>query len=108
MKRHFSTDDETGAVEVFHFDDATHQATIQTTMDVEPIIEQNKKMMNQGDSGYSPSREMKRIASIPNEVLMTWQMRYGVDVLKKENVHLLKRLLNDPEWKYLRTAPGRF
>jgi hypothetical protein len=34
------------------------------TQDVEPIIKRNKYLQNDGD-GYSPSRELRRAASIP-------------------------------------------
>lgn len=106
MKRHFDTDPLTGAVETFHYDETTHDITIQTSNDVQPVIDDNKRMLNDGTDGYTPSRDMKRVASIPMEVLMAWKQKYGVDVMRREHEPLLRRLLNDPDWKYLRTAPG--
>jgi hypothetical protein len=49
----------------------------------------------------------RKVASIPNAVAMIWLTRYGVDVFKKDHEPAVRRLLNDPEWRHLRTAPGR-
>ena len=95
-----------GVIERLHHDETADKFSIQTTADVEPIIEANKAAKTSGD-GYSPSRELKRIASIPPSVQLLWIERYGVDPLKKGNERLLKRLLNDPEWAHLRTSGGR-
>lgn len=75
--------------------------------DVTQAIEENKRARSAGD-GYSPSRELRRVASIPVAVQFEWIRRYGADPLAKGNEKLLRRLLNDPEWAYLRTSPGRF
>lgn len=106
MKRVFDRDALTGATEVFHYDEMTADITLETVNDVEPIINDNKRLLTQGDDGYSPSRDIRRVASIPMEVLLLWKQKYGVDVMLKRNEPLLRRLLNDPDWKYLRTAPG--
>lgn len=74
--------------------------------DVTPALEANKRLACAGD-GYSPSRDLRRIASIPTIVQLAWIDRYGVDPLAKGNEGLLRRLLNDPEWRHLRTSPGR-
>lgn len=77
------------------------------SQDVEPILAANARRRLDGD-GYSPSRELRRIASIPAVVQIEWIRRYGVDPLAKGNEPLLRRLLNDPEWRHLRAGPGRF
>lgn len=96
----------TGIREDLIFDDAENKVILHRYADVEPIIDQNKRMFTHND-GYSPSREWKRVARIPIAVQLEWIQKYGVDPLKKGNEQLLKRLLNDPDWVYLRTAPGR-
>lgn len=114
MKRHFDADPWTGEVETFHFDEITGRAAIQTISDVQPVIDSNKRLLNQGDTGYSPSRELKRIASIPMNVLMAWNQQLGIDLNKQSPFAILKdrkvlaRFLNDPDWAYLRTATGRY
>jgi hypothetical protein len=74
--------------------------------DVGPALEANKRALLGGD-GYTPSRDLRRVASIPPLVQLLWIERYGADPLRRGNEDLLRRLLNDPEWAHLRTAPGR-
>lgn len=105
MKRLFDIDAETGTREIFHYDELTQQATIETVTDAEPVLNVNKALYNDGD-GYSPSRELKRAASIPMGVVLLWHQRYGVDVFNRDHTEKVRRLLNDSEWRYLRTAPG--
>lgn len=102
----FDRDPLTGAEEFFHFDDDKGAFTIETRADVEPLIDLNKRRFNDGTNGWTEHRDMKRIASIPPEIIVLWKQRYGVDVFDKNHKGALKRLLNDPEWRYLRTAPG--
>ncbi len=78
-----------------------------STQDVEPILDLNKAAFNDGTMGYTPSRDMRKIAEIPLVVAEKWRNELGVDVFDKNHAPAVKRLLNDPEWLYLRTAPGR-
>lgn len=79
-----------------HFDIAYQQ-------DVEPIIEANKISMNHG----THSKEFRKMATIPPIVEMLWRKKYGIDIYNPNHREGVKRLLNSPEWSYLRTAPGR-
>ena len=74
------------------------------TQDVEPILDHNKRLMTSGD-GYSPDRTLRRAASIPNAVVVQW-LAEGVDVRKREHWPEVRKRLNSPEWRHLRTAPG--
>ena len=78
--------------------------------DVAPILERNKAMATQND-GYSKSRELRRVASIPYGVMLKWLHEDGFwamdadkdpDIAKK-----LAEKLNSSEYMYLRTAEGR-
>lgn len=80
--------------------------TVHSSQDVETALDLNKAMANHND-GYSPSREMRRAAHIPNIVLLQWRQEIGSDPLAPENRAWLLRRLDDPDWRYLRTAPGR-
>lgn len=80
------------------------------TQDVAPRLELNKQMATHND-GYSPSRELRRVASIPYAIGIKWLNEEGwwfmdaghdPDVAKK-----LAAKLNDAEYAYLRTAEGR-
>ena len=89
---------------VFHGDGSF---ALRRSQDVAPALEANKRLQGAGD-GYTPSRDLRRVASIPTVVQFEWIRRCGVDPLARGNEALLRRLLNDPDWRHLRTAPGAF
>mgnify|MGYP006893822174 CR=1 FL=1 len=97
-------DSHAGVVTNFHYDEMTDTSTISREQDVEAILENNKALQTHND-GYSPSREMKRVASIPMVIdgtkyvsrsniwfllvkrqgylLIIWKKNYSTRVLKK-------------------------
>lgn len=93
-----------GVVEHLVFDDADRKIHLQRTSDVTANIEQNKREFNDASRGRDGLGD--KVASIPMGVALTWLERYGVDVFNRNHWPAVKRLLNDPEWRYLRTAPG--
>lgn len=78
--------------------------------DVAPMLEQNKQMATHND-GYSQSRELRRVASIPYGVGLKWLNEEGwwfMDASKDPDVaKKLAAKLNSSEYLYLRTAEGR-
>lgn len=98
---------EDGGAEVFHFDEAEQTFAIQYTADVEPVIEYNKARQADGTGGWNAARDMRHVARIPVWVIMHWVKTYGVDPTMKGHEALLFRLLNDPEWRWLRVGEGR-
>jgi hypothetical protein len=74
--------------------------------DVEPLLEANKALAASGD-GYSPSRELRRAASIPMAIVEKWKNELGVDVFNPDHRPAVRKLLNSNEYAFLRTAPGR-
>lgn len=97
--------DGTGAQEFFGIDEYTGEIVIKRDYDVGVVLEENKRRQNLND-GYSPSRDLQHVASIPIGVVQLWIKTYGVDPTAKGQEVLLARLLNDPEWKWLRTGRG--
>ncbi len=77
---------------------------IKTSQDVEPILDQNKERANFHD-GYSPSRELRQVASIPNIIVHKW-LREGVNVYDENDWPEVKRRLNSSEYLSLRTSHG--
>ena len=85
------------------------------SLDIEPIIENNKKLFNQND-GYSPDKGLKRIASIPVVILEIWCKEYHKDQNKgnwfelpqETQKKILKEKLNSSEFRYFRTSEGKF
>lgn len=74
--------------------------------DVEPLLELNKALATSGD-GYTPSRDLRRAASIPMAIIEKWRNELGVDVFNPDHIGAVRKLLNSSEYLYLRTAPGR-
>jgi hypothetical protein len=75
---------------------------IRNAQDAAPIVEDNKRLLAEGGDGYSRSRNLRRVASIP---LVLW-----LDLGKKGILRDRRRLrawLNDPDNRFFRTAPGR-
>ena len=94
-----------GITETLHFDDAERTFSLLRSQDAEPIIDANKRAQTSGD-GFSPSRELRRVASIPPLVHQVWKQQWGVDPLLPANHDLLRRLLNDPDNRFLRVSEG--
>jgi|TARA_X000001388_G_scaffold8261_1_gene5114 hypothetical protein len=80
-----------------------------------PILEHNKKLYTQND-GYSPDKSLKRVATIPTLVLEVWAKEYNGDqnkgnwfgLPKDVQTKILREKLNSSDYKYFRTAPGKF
>ena len=97
--------DPTGILTRFVAEESDDTVTVERVQDVEPILEHNKRLYTMND-GYSPDRTLRRVASIPNTVIEQW-MKEGVNIFDKNAKEAIRRKLNDPQWLYLRTAPGR-
>jgi hypothetical protein len=89
------------------YDPVEDELTVVSTQDCEPTIELNKKLYNDGTGGYGPTREWRRVASIPNIILEKWLKEEGIRYWDSEDTHKLAAKLDDPEWRFLRTAPGK-
>ena len=86
--------------------------TIKKTENTNPFLQNNKRLYNQ-DNGYSKSKDLKRVASIPPIVLQIWAKEYNgtnnwFAIPQEERKKILKIKLNSNEYRYFRTAPGRF
>lgn len=59
------------------------------------------------NDGYSPSKEFRRAASIPPLIVEKWWNEEGIDVYNDEHWDAIAKKLDDPQYAFLRTAPGR-
>jgi hypothetical protein len=81
-------------------------AVVHSQFDSQPILEHNKVLATAND-GYSPTRELRRVASIPLALIYKWKVEEGWDALDPACADKLRQKLNSSEYLYLRTAPGR-
>ena len=85
------------------------------SLDVSPILENNKRLYTQND-GYSPDKGLKRVATIPTIILEIWTKEYHkdqnkgnwFDLPKEVQQKILREKLNSSDYRYFRTASGRF
>jgi hypothetical protein len=107
LKKILDHDPLTGVTEIFHYDHVTKNVHIESRQDVAPILDQNNELRN--DDEYSKNgikNEMWHFATIPIIVQLKWLNEYGAenDPMRKGNEKLLFRLLNSPEWRYLKAT----
>ena len=87
------------------------KVVIERNIDYKPIVEHNKKLYTE-NNGYSKSKDLKRVASIPTLVLEIWTKEYNGDsnwfaLPSDVQKQILKKKLNSSEFQFFRTAPGR-
>lgn len=76
---------------------------VDRVQDVEPILEGNKARQIEGPDRKS---ELRHIATIPNVIIEKWLLEDGVPFMRMngpEFAKFVRRKLDDPDWKYLRT-----
>lgn len=70
------------------------------------ILEENKAMYNHND-GYTPSRDIQRVGRIPLVVIEEYRAQ-GVNLYDPEWEWVLQRVMDNPDYRFFRTAPGHF
>ena len=91
-------------------DDMEGKIITKEEVDITPHLDHNKKLLNLND-GYSKSRDLKRVASIPTLALSVWAKEYNGSnnwfALPPEVQNkILKTKLNSNEFQYFKTAEG--
>lgn len=103
--------DSFGVKEEFAVDPETGKCYVKRTFAPETwdILRQNQALQNAGWDGYSGDKDkaFKHVASIPLQIVELWTEMFGVNPVEPGNEALLTRLLNDPEWAWVRTSRGR-
>jgi|TARA_R100000963_G_C4614437_1_gene83799 hypothetical protein len=97
-----------GVISEFHYDHSSDLTTVKMVQDVEPIVENNKDLRSQG-KGYTPSKDLRHVASIPLVIVEQWIKEDGVNFMtlpKHEKSVYLRRKLADPDNRAWRTSEG--
>jgi len=107
MKRSLGKDPLTG-IESFHvYDPMTDITHIEEVQDVEPILNRNKNLANTNHSSDGIKNSWWHAATIPNIVIAKWLNEEGIDFFNKDHWPAVKRKLDDPDYRYLRTGTGK-
>ena len=94
----------TGSKSIFEYDGSDGTFRVHEITDVSPTIEQNKLSQNDGTGGWNDDKSFRHVARIPPAIVEMWRLIYGVDVMNRDHWPAVKRLLNDPDWKNIRSA----
>lgn len=77
----------------------------ETRQDCTPILDANKEVQNHA-SGWNADRSMRHVARIPFIIMEKWRNELGVDYWNPDHQDKVDALLNDPDWRWLRTGAG--
>lgn len=99
-RRLLDFDQATGIAEWYNYDHATGDITVESTQDVQAIVEHTKRLANDTPSGFK--KDMHRVASIPLTVWMELE-KQGIAGDQKA----LRKWLNDRDNLVFRTHHGR-
>lgn len=87
--------------------DSSGNLLIAGYQDVWAILEANQAMLTE-NSGYTHDKTFRRVASIPLLLRNKIMIEEGWDPYRPDLYpERYRRLLNDPDFRKLRTAPGR-
>lgn len=92
-------------------DDGKDKIVLETIEDVEPIIENNKRLYNEKPVDHPALG--RRVASIPQTIMEELCRIHKIsfaDLMDKNNArgqHILQSFINNPDFRSFRTAPGR-
>jgi len=98
-----------GILQSMIHDEVDDVLVVKSVADVEPFLEKNKAEMRDAETGrrgYTPSRDLQKVASIPNIIIEKWMREDGINVFDPNHADKVLARLDSPEYLYLRTAPG--
>lgn len=105
-KRLLDYDPMTGVASYHHYDFQSGNTVIEYVQDVDPYLENNKAQQLQDNAKQQIKNNWWHVASIPVGVQYKWMTDHGVNVWDKNHKKGVFKLLNDPDYKYLRTTTG--
>lgn len=88
---------------VFDWDEANNRFRLGFKQDCSTILDDNKAALLDVDTHRKESKEeWAHYAKIPTIVQYEWLYKHGVDFGKKDHWPGVMRLLNSPDYKYLK------
>ena len=104
-KRVLDYDPTSGITTYFDYEADNDTALIYHEQDVTPILDMNKALQNEPDAWkQGVKNSWAHYAQIPNIVVQKWLNEHGVNLYDKNHQKAVFRLLNDPEYRYLKTT----
>ena len=72
---------------------------------VEALLDLNREARNHCDP-YNTARDVRMVARIPLIIIAKWRHELGVDYWNPDHQDKVDALLNDADWRWLRTDGG--
>ena len=89
----------------FDYDESTDTTYIGREQDVSLILDANKVLANEPEVTKRGIKDgWWHYATIPNIIIEKWLNEKGVDVYNKDHQKEVFKLLNQPEYRYLKTT----
>jgi hypothetical protein len=104
-KRFVDYDPSSGITTYFDYDHSTDTSIVSMEQDVSTVLEVNKIL--QSSQSYTKKgmrADWWHYASIPNIVIEKWINEFGVNVFDRNHEKKVFSLLNQPEYRYLKTT----
>ena len=84
--------------------------TVNNSQNLDPLLKRNKELYNLND-GYTASKDMRRVASIPPIILQIWTKEYNGTrnwwaLPKDTQKKIMRTKLNSSDFRYFRTSEG--
>ena len=91
-----------GDGQTFHFHSADGTSAIQhKSEDLTKLLDQNKRLQQED---HHIKDELRLSARIPVTIYYEWKNKFGVDLYDKNHAPAVRRLLNSPDYRYLKTT----
>ena len=96
-------------VETYYYDDVKDEVIVKNTHRVGDVLEQNKRAAAATLDRFVGKQRYHHVAEIPNGVIVKLKKEHNIDVFSQDPAEQrrLMRLLQDPEYRYLKTTTKR-
>ena len=98
-ERLFDFDPDSGLKTMFRYNEADDSFSLTYSQDVDPVLDANKADQTEG---FDKSSELWHAARIPVGIQYEWMCKHGVNMWNPAHKDGVKRLLNDPDYRWLR------
>tara|TARA_R100000231_G_scaffold99203_1_gene73986 strand:+ start:70 stop:369 length:300 start_codon:yes stop_codon:yes gene_type:complete len=90
--------------QIFHWHEPTKEMAIEHIQDIKPLIDSNKRLQQED---HHIADDFRLSARIPMTVYYEWKSKYGVDLFNPNHKDGVRKLINSPEYRYLKTTNRR-
>jgi len=106
---HKEWNEDKGAMETWTWDPVEEKFTIKNTFEIGNVIESNKRAQIESLDQRYGNEMMHSVAEIPMAIVTLFLTKHNVDVFSSEPEQKLKlrKLLDDPDYRYLKTTNKR-